>query len=251
MKAGLPFTFLILFIVLGPVGLLPVFAAAARRLPAKDRLRLALRSAGFAALAVLAVALAAAAIRQGLGAAWGALSVAAGLVLLAPALQLGLAGIFRTPAAAPFSAGGDGAPGGPALSPLAIPLIVGPCGVAAILLFLVGHAGETRFHLEVGGMLAAVLAIDLVAMLASGPILRVLTPRGLRLIGWVLVIVQGGFAVEAIVTPLTGVLQDQADADDEAQDAVMTNASTARPPPVRAIRRHRSARSVHLAASRL
>ena len=249
MKAGLPFTFLILFIVLGPVGLLPVFAAAARRLPAKDRLRLALRSAGFAALAVLAVALAAAAIRQGLGAAWGALSVAAGLVLLAPALQLGLAGIFRTSPMAPV--GGGGPRGGPALSPLAIPLIVGPCGVAAILLFLVGHAGETRFHLEVGGMLAAVLAIDLVAMLAAGPILRVLTPRGLRLIGWVLVIVQGGFAVEAIVTPLTGVLQDQADAEDEAQDAVMTNASTARPPPVRAIRRHRSARSVHLAASRL
>ena len=244
MKAGLPFTFLILFIALGPVGLVPGFAAAAARLPAKDRRGLAFRSAGFAALAVLATALAAFAVRQGLGAAWGALCVAAGLVLLAPALQLGLAGIFRAPLAAPPGSGG------PALTPLAIPLIVGPCGIAAILLFVAGHAGEARFHLEVAGMLAGVLAIDLLAMLASGPILRTLTPQGLRLVGGVLVILQGGFAVEAIVTPLSEVLQDQADSDDAAQDAVMTNASTARPPPFRAIRGRRTPPGAHHAASR-
>ena len=223
MNAGLPFVFLILFIALGPVRLLPGFAEAAAGLGARERRGLALRGAAIASGAVLATALAGALIRQALGDAWGALSVAAGLVLLAPVLSLGLAAYGRPPPRAPDPAGGAGAPAGLALSPLAVPGIVGPGGVAAILLFMAGYDGDARFRLEVGGLLAAVMALDLLAMLASGPILRLAPLPALRAVGWALVILQAGFAVEAIVTPLSEVLRGQDDGDDS--DPVMSKAA--------------------------
>ena len=72
--------------------------------------------------------------------------------------------------------------------PMAMPMIAGPGSIASVMLLGARNPGLER-HLIVLGALATILLLTLVALLAAGPMMRVL-----------------GAKIEAVITRLLGVL---------------------------------------------
>jgi multiple antibiotic resistance protein len=72
--------------------------------------------------------------------------------------------------------------------PMAMPMIAGPGSIASVMLLMARNDGLQK-TLVVLGALATILALTLLALLAAGPIMRVLGAR-----------------VEAVITRLLGVL---------------------------------------------
>jgi multiple antibiotic resistance protein len=90
-----------------------------------------------------------------------------------------------------------------AFSPLAFPTIITPYGAAVLILFVSLRAGQTAVVLEVIGLTALVLALDLAAMLTAN---RILTTPGvaptLGILGSVLSILQVALGVQAMIDAL-------------------------------------------------
>jgi multiple antibiotic resistance protein len=90
----------------------------------------------------------------------------------------------------------------PTLSPLAVPTIVTPGGVVAILFFL-SRAGENGIsQANVALMLGLMMLADLAGMLLATPIMKIVRLAPLQVTGWVFAVLQAGMAVQAILNAL-------------------------------------------------
>jgi multiple antibiotic resistance protein len=92
--------------------------------------------------------------------------------------------------------------GKPVLSPIAIPTIITPIGVVAILFFAVQAVGDDAFKLQLIEVLLGIMAMNFVAMILAGPIMRTIGVPILQIIGWVFSAAQAGLAVKAIIASL-------------------------------------------------
>ena len=90
----------------------------------------------------------------------------------------------------------------PTLSPLAVPTIVTPGGVVAILFFLAraGEDGISRANVVL--MLGLMMLADLAGMLLATPIMKIVRLAPLQITGWVFAVLQAGMAVQAILNAL-------------------------------------------------
>ncbi|MCA9548689.1 MAG: YhgN family NAAT transporter [Myxococcales bacterium] len=172
----------LLFMVMDPLGNVPIFLSVLERVP-PDRRQAVLRRELLVALAVLVVfALFGARVLDVLGLREESVSVAGGIIVFLIALRM----MFPTgPATA------DDLDGEPFVVPLAIPLVAGPSAFATLLL-LAGH----EEGLGTPALLVALLvawAVSAAILMASGFLRRVLGRRGLiaveRLMGMLLVAV--------------------------------------------------------------
>lgn len=170
-----------LFLVMDPLGNIPVFLSVLKAVPPERRRVVLVREIAFAYLVLLVFFLAGDYILQFLGLRQEAVSIAGGIVLFLIALRM----IF--PGERPLA--GDALEGEPFLVPLAIPLIAGPSALATLLLLQrsASSRGGLLLALTIAWMLSAVL------LLASTFLYRVLRERGLvaleRLMGMLLVMV--------------------------------------------------------------
>lgn len=170
-----------LFLVMDPLGNIPVFLSVLKAVPPERRRVVLVREIAFAYLVLLAFFLAGDYILRFLGLRQEAVSIAGGIVLFLIALRM----IF--PGERPLA--GDALEGEPFLVPLAIPLIAGPSALATLLLLQrsASSRGGLLLALTIAWMLSAVL------LLASTFLYRVLRERGLvaleRLMGMLLVMV--------------------------------------------------------------
>lgn len=199
----LPYVFLIFFITLGPLKTIPAFAGLTVAMPPRERRMLAIKGVALATGIVLFVAFGAAAMRENWKVSWGALSFATGLMLLLASLRTvsTVFGPHEAPPAPQTTAKGL------MLSPVVIPTIVTAYGVAAILLFLAGHPGNSQFRLGVVAMLLINMALNLVCMLFALPIMKIVTVPGFRLLGWIFAILQAALAIEVMLAPLRRAFQ--------------------------------------------
>jgi multiple antibiotic resistance protein len=171
-----------LFLVMDPLGNVPLFLTVLKTVPPERRRRVLLREILFA-YAVLLVFLAAGdSLLRFLGLEQEAVSVAGGIVLFLIALRMIFPGDTSLSAGAPE--------GEPFLVPLAIPLIAGPSTLATLLLLV--RATEA----SAASLLVAVTiawALSGLILLSSTFLYRVLRERGLvameRLMGMLLVMV--------------------------------------------------------------
>lgn len=170
-----------LFLIMDPLGNIPMFLSALKNVPPSRRQRVLVREILLAYVVLLVCVFAGNAALQLLGLEQETISIAGGIVLFLIALRM----IF--PADGPTH---DTLDGEPFLVPLAVPLIAGPSTLAALLLLQRSAPGETAWLL---------LALT-IAWAASGAILlsstffyRVLRERGLiameRLMGMLLVMI--------------------------------------------------------------
>jgi multiple antibiotic resistance protein len=178
----IPAAIVTLFLILDPLGNIPLFLAALRTVRPERRRRVLLREIAFAYLVLLAFLFLGSVLLQLLHLDQDTISIAGGIVLFLIAVRM----IF------PGERWGtsDELEGEPFLVPLAVPLIAGPSTLAVLLLLQRSAPGET------GALLLALTiawALSAVILLSSTFLYRVLRERGLiaveRLMGMLLVMV--------------------------------------------------------------
>jgi multiple antibiotic resistance protein len=184
---------LTLFLIMDPLGNIPLFLGVLRVVSPERRRRVLIREIGFAYLVLLGFLFAGRYLMQFLKLEPETIGVAGGIILFLIALRM----VF------PRAEGvmGESMEGEPFIVPLAVPLFAGPSTLAALLLL------EQAAPAHMGALLLAVTA----AWAASGAILlsstffyRVLGERGLiameRLMGMILVMVAVQMAMDGVRT---------------------------------------------------
>lgn len=204
--------FIIFFITLGPLKTIPVFFMLTRNDDQPTMRALALRSALVATVIVCFTAVVVRALAQNWGVSSEAILIAAGLLLFMSATKVVLQ-FALVDAAATSDVRGEAAPspqggansvhwlGKPVLSPLAIPSIVTPIGVAAILFFM-GLATTVTSQGTVVGLLLVVMLLNLFGMLWARAIVNFVGMPVLQVVGWLLAVVQAGLGIQAVIDAL-------------------------------------------------
>lgn len=173
---------ILLFLVMDPLGNLPVFAVVLGKVPPERRRRVLLRELLYALAILLAFLAVGPWLLSLLAISKPALGIAGGLILFVIAILM----VF------PIEGYGFvGKPGEhePFIVPLAVPLIAGPSAMSALLLLSSSNPG--RF---VEWLVALVLAwlVTAIILLFGGALQRLLGPRGLiameRLMGMILIV---------------------------------------------------------------
>ena len=192
------FVFTIFFMLLGPIKLIPSFAGLTRGADARFKRSVTIRGVVIASALCAFVALAGGTLLGKYRISIDALRIAGGLVLLIAALQV----IFQK---AQPSSPGSGTPTAIQLaaSPVAVPMIVPPAGVAAILIFMMVEPQYPGITQAVAICLATIMVLDFLVMYFID---RVMKTPGLMIVltvlGSVLVFVQAGLAMEMFLNAL-------------------------------------------------
>jgi len=185
------FILTIFMITLGPIKTVPGFFLLTKDQDAKAARALAFKGA----LAATAICLFAALVMRGMAAAWQVsvdeLRIAGGILLFAASYDV-IQEVFR-PHSPPSPSSH------PAMSPLAIPIIVTPWGFAAILVFMGVAEGDLTKTATILGLLLLTMALNLVGMLFARSIMAMVGFAVFQVIGWTFAVLQAGLAVEAIV----------------------------------------------------
>ena len=191
------FIFTIFMLTLGPIKTVPAFFAMTQdQAPAAMR-ALALKGTIVATAVSLLIAL----LMTGVAASWRVssddLRLAGGILLFAAAREMiGQAGRPASPAPPALISKQ------PAVTPLAIPVIVTPWGVTAILFFADLAYGDSRMLAVVIGILLFVMALNLIGMLLAQQIIAWVGVTTFQVVGWIFAVLQAGLAVDAVVTSL-------------------------------------------------
>jgi len=171
-----------LFLIMDPLGNIPLFVSTLRPVRPDRRVRVLVRELLFAYAVLLGCVFLGKPALQLLGLERETISVAGGIVLFLIALRM----IFP----AERGSSGDVLDGEPFLVPLAVPLVAGPSTLAAILLLQRSSPGNT------GALLLALTiawALSGAILLSSSFLYRLLRERGLiameRLMGMLLVMI--------------------------------------------------------------
>jgi multiple antibiotic resistance protein len=193
-----PFVLTVFFMLLGPAKIIGPFAALTRGADVAFKRKVAVSGTLIAAALCALAALAAGILLRRYRISFDGLRISGGLVLLISALET----IFRKEEH-PAPASGTPTALQLAASPVAVPIIVPPAGVAAILIF-------TMFEREFPGVRQAV-AIGLVAMMALDFLVMFFIDRVLRIpglaivltvLGSVLIFMQLGLSIEMLLSGL-------------------------------------------------
>lgn len=197
MSESLLNAFILLFVVIDPIGVASLFCAITRGYSARAARAAAVRGVAVAFLLVLAFALGGSLLLRYLGVSMPAFTVAGGILLFLLAVDMVLVrqSGLRTATASEQEEAEHRAD--ISVFPLAIPMIAGP-GTLTTVLLLTGDRGWSRQALEV--MLAAVLvlAITLAMLLAARLIQRVLGETGANVIVRVFGILLAALAVQYV-----------------------------------------------------
>jgi len=204
MASGFEIMLPVFVTTLGPLKVIPVFHALTSNASFRYRAELALRATVEASLVVGFVALVATGKVEQLRISHDAIAIAGGIILFASALRsingFTLANLPPQPQeeALPRLTWMDR----PTLSPLAVPTIVTPGGVVAILFFL-ARAGDSEINrTTVLLMLGLMMLADLAGMLLATPVMKIVRLAPLQIMGWVFAVLQAAMAVQAILNAL-------------------------------------------------
>ena len=175
------------FVVIDPPGCAPIYAGLSSGASTGQRRAMAVRAVSVASAILLVFGLFGEDLLKGLGISLASFRIAGGIMLFLIALEM----VFekrtqrREDRAAKVSA--DEVED-VSIFPMAMPMIAGPGSIASVMLLMARNDGVARTAVVLAA-LATILALTLVALLAAGPIMRVLGAR-----------------IEAVITRLLGVL---------------------------------------------
>jgi len=176
------------FVVIDPPGCAPIYAGLSASASAEQKRAMAIRAVGVSALILFVFALFGEALLKGLGISLASFRIAGGIMLFLIALEM----VFekrterREDRAAKVAS--DPEVEDVSIFPMAMPMIAGPGSIASVMLLMSRNSGIER-SLVVLGAMVTILLLTLVALLAAGPIMRIL-----------------GAKIEAVITRLLGVL---------------------------------------------
>jgi multiple antibiotic resistance protein len=195
-------TFVVFFLVIEPISLVPMFAALTRGGEPGYRRRMAYKSIAISALIFVFFAIAGDLVLQALGVSVDAFKIAGGLLLFLLAVDMVFArqsGLRSTTVREQ-----DEARYREDISvfPMAFPLIAGPGALATLLLFVVETRGEPLAVISLLGVIAVVLALTLVLLLTTTSIMRVMGVTGANVVSRLLGVVLAALAVQYVLDGL-------------------------------------------------
>jgi multiple antibiotic resistance protein len=176
------------FVVIDPPGCAPIFASLTGGTPASHRRTMAVRATLVAAFILLMFGVFGEAFLGALGISLDAFRIAGGIMLFLIALDM----VFekRTERRETRADEVKAQPGHEDISifPMAIPMIAGPGSIASVML-LSARSNGLQESLMVFGALAAVLVVNMLGLIAAGPLMKLL-----------------GYRIEAMITRILGVV---------------------------------------------
>lgn len=204
------YIFTIFMLTMGPIRVIPAFFLMTRDADAADARALALRGAAWATVIALAVAFGIERTMVSWKVSLDAMRISGGILLFVSALNVVNSMPAQAPAPPPSPEPADEARRqavadrvrGSSVIPLAMPTIVTPWGVVAILLFMGLAHGEKSSGAVVLGLLLLIMAMNLVGMLFARAILRVVGMGTFMIMGWIFAVLQAGLGVEAVLISL-------------------------------------------------
>lgn len=205
---GLVREFVTLFVVVDPIGTLPVFYFATAGVPAALHWKFAVRAVLVAWCVLIGFLIGGQYLLEALGLRLGSFQIAGGIVLFLFALTM----IFgeSKPEHEIEEAGRNHLSG--AVFPLAMPSIASPGAMLAIVVLTDNHAHSIPDQLVTGMLLTAVLVLTLGLLLLAARLKPVLGGTGASVISRVMGIILATVAVDAILGGLdaVGVMQVEA-----------------------------------------
>lgn len=190
------FVFTVFMVTLGPIKVIPGFYKYTKDHEPSERRKLAVRGAIFATIICLVIA----AVMPGVATSWQVspdeLRIAGGILFFGAAYKI----INPDPVLAPLEPTRN-----PAISPIAIPIIITPWGVAAIMIAMGLAATSTELTTMVISNLLTIMALNLAGMLFAHIIIRLTGIVFFKILGWVFGVLQTGLAVSVIVVGLRNV----------------------------------------------
>jgi multiple antibiotic resistance protein len=181
-------TLITLFVVIDPPGCAPIYAGLTANATREHARAMAIRAVLVAAAILVTFALFGEDLLRGLGISLASFRIAGGIMLFLIALEMVFekrterredraAKVAATPEVEDVS-----------IFPMAMPMIAGPGSIASVMLLMSRNEGIER-TLVILAALGTILLLTLAALLAAGPLMRVL-----------------GAKIEAVVTRILGVL---------------------------------------------
>lgn len=175
-------------VIIDPPGNAPIFASLTTHATPADRRRMAIRACVVAWCILMFFALVGEPMLQALGISLAAFRIAGGIMLFMIALNM----VFekRTEKREQRAEEIKGTPEADDVSvfPMAIPMIAGPGTIAAVMLYSSRASGTTEWLVVMAAMTVVIL-VTMLALLAAGPLMKLV-----------------GQKVEAMITRLLGVI---------------------------------------------
>lgn len=199
-------TFVVLFVVIDPIGLAPIFAALTPRDDATDRKRIAYKGTALAAIILFGVMLTGDHILRWLGIGLPAFRIAGGVLLFLLAIDMVFArrsGLQGTTALEQEAAERKA---DVSVFPLAFPLIAGPGAITTILLMSAGDSVALTVYGRLFVVLCVVLLLTLASLLLASHVAHVLGETGTNVVSRLLGLVLAALAAQFILDGLQGSL---------------------------------------------
>ena len=187
--------FVTLFVVIDPVGSLPVYLFAVQGVPRKLHRRFAMRAIAIATIVLLAFLIGGQVLMETMGLRLGSFQIAGGIVLFVFAMTM----IFgeSKPSREIEEAERDHLAG--AVFPLAIPSIASPGAMLAVVVLTNNHTETVAQQAVTAGLLVVVLLLTLGLLLAASTVFRIIGITGASVISRVMGIVLATIAIDAIL----------------------------------------------------
>lgn len=193
--------FITFFVVIDPPGCAPIYASLTKGATAQQRRSMAIRASIIAAGILFVFALFGEDLLGALHIELNSFRIAGGVMLFLIAIDMVFEKrterreeraqkIIETPEIEDVS-----------VFPMAMPMIAGPGSIASVMLLMSQNQGLDR-SLVVLGALGAVLLLTLIALVAAGPIMRVLGSKAEAVITRLLGVLLGALAAQFVIDGL-------------------------------------------------
>lgn len=190
--------FITLFVVIDPIGSVPVFLFATAAVPARLHRAFALRAVLIAAAVLMGFLAGGQFLLEALGLRLGTFQIAGGIVLFLFALSM----IFgeSKPQREIVEAENEDLSG--AVFPMAMPSIASPGAMLAVVILTDNHRTSLADQAITAALLLAVLAITFVFLLLAGRIQRMIGSTGASVISRIMGIILATVAVDSVLAGL-------------------------------------------------
>lgn len=195
-------TFLLLFVVIDPIGLAPMFVALTPGESAAVRRRMAVRGTALAGIVLVIFAFVGEPLLAALRISLPAFRIAGGLLLFLLAIDMVFARHSGVRGPTPREQVEAEARRDISVFPLAVPLIAGPGAITTVLLATSRGDDSAAALGALLAMLALVLLLALAALLAATRLTRLLGETGSNVVGRVFGIVLAALAVQFVLDGL-------------------------------------------------
>jgi multiple antibiotic resistance protein len=198
--------FVVLFVVVEPLSLLPVLAGLTQGTDTAWRRRMACKAVALSAVVCLVFAAGGSALLELLGISVHAFKVGGGILLFLLAIEM----VFARPSGVRSITSGEDAEARHradiSVFPLAFPLIAGPGALAVILLAFAGVPVASLQFVAQLVVITLVLGITLALMLATDPVMRVVGRTGGDVLGRLLGVLLAALASQFVMDGIRGAM---------------------------------------------